>query len=324
MEKVLINGHNQLKFSKKEETDIISSYMKGESLRSILRRYNVAGKPVVRLLDEHNIDHSRGNLRAFVKNFPEGIYDENIDMEIQTKIDALPPANKHQKYSINSYYFDKIDTDDKAYILGFLYADGNNFPKKSQITMGLEEKDREILVKMNQCMEYNRIPSFQDLSDKHTFGYDYENMYHLCIYDKHMCDVLDLRGMHPNKSLILEFPRWLKPELYPSFIRVYFDGDGSVYKYISKDGKRNHVVVTLTSTENFCKAVQDITAEYINIKSGIYDASCHNGITKVYSLGGCLVCKKFLDWIYKDATIYLERKHKRYVDYYELDNSLSA
>ena len=85
MEKVLINGHNQIKFSKKEETDIISSYMKGESLRSILRRYNVAGKPVVRLLDEHNIDHSRGNLRAFVKNFPEGIYDENIDMEIQTK-----------------------------------------------------------------------------------------------------------------------------------------------------------------------------------------------------------------------------------------------
>ena len=55
-----------------------------------------------------------------------------------------------------------------------------------------------------------------------------------------------------------------------------------------------------------------------------YDASCHNGITSVFSICGNNVCKKFLDWIYKDATIYLERKYKRYVDYYELNNSLSA
>ena len=324
MEIKLINGHNQIIFSENDKKEIIGSYMSGESMRSIQRRYNISAKPLRRLLDENNIDHSRGNLRAYVKNYPDGIYDENIENEIQDKINNLNIRSNHNKYYINRNYFDVIDTEDKAYILGFLYADGNNFPKKSQITMGLEEKDKDILNKMNTCLQYSKELTYQDLSNKHDFGYSYEDMYKLCIYDKHMCNVLDLRGMHPNKSLILEFPKWLHPSLYSHFIRGYFDGDGSLYRRTFKNNTRTSTAVTLTSTMNFCKAVSDICAEYIGINSGIYDASCHNGITSVFSICGNDVCKKFLDWIYKDATIYLERKYKRYVDYYELNNSLSA
>ena len=203
MEIKLINGHNQIIFSENDKKEIIESYMSGESMRSIQRRYNISAKPLRRLLDENNIDHSRGNLRAYVKNYPDGIYDENIENEIQDKINNLNIRSNHNKYYINRNYFDVIDTEDKAYILGFLYADGNNFPKKSQITMGLEEKDKDILNKMNTCLQYSKELTYQDLSNKHDFGYSYEDMYKLCIYDKHMCNVLDLRGMHPNKSLIL-------------------------------------------------------------------------------------------------------------------------
>ena len=67
MEIKLINGHNQIIFSENDKKEIIESYMSGESMRSIQRRYNISAKPLRRLLDENNIDHSRGNLRAYVK-----------------------------------------------------------------------------------------------------------------------------------------------------------------------------------------------------------------------------------------------------------------
>ncbi len=324
MTKELINGHNQIIFSQEEEKDIIESYLKGESIRSIMRRYNVSQKPFIRLLDNHNIDHSRGNLRAYVKNYPDGIYDPKCEEEIEKQIIQLNKNTKHFRYFIDSFYFDKIDTEEKAYILGLLYADGSNHLKKSQITLGLEQRDKDILEKINVCLKYTKELDFQDLSHKHDFGYDYENMYKLSIYDKRISEVLNLRGMYQNKSLILEFPKWLIPKLYPAFVRGYFDGDGSLYRRNFKNNTRTSTTITITSTMHFCKAISDISAEYIGINSGIYDASCHNGITSVYEITGNNVCKKFLDWIYKDATIYLERKYKRCVDYYELNNSLSA
>lgn len=319
MELKLVNGHNQFVFSNDEENDIISSYLAGESLRSLMRRYNVNLKSLWRLLDREKIDHSRGNLRTYTYFYPNGIYDPSKEVEIKEKINEIDCLHKNIKYTINENYFDKIDTEEKAYILGFLYADGNNYLDKAQISMGLEERDKEILEKINKCMDYNKPLDFLDLSNKTTFGYHYENMYRLVIYNKYLSNVLNLRGMVPKKSLILEFPKWLNPHLYKHFIRGYFDGDGSVSK-----GKRGGIIITITSTNQFCQAISDIVANEIKINSGIYDASSHNGITKVFSLSGKNVCKKFLDWIYDDATIYLERKYNRYIEYYNLNNSLSA
>ena len=111
MEIKLINGHNQIIFSENDKKEIIGSYMSGESMRSIQRRYNISAKPLRRLLDENNIDHSRGNLRAYVKNYPDGIYDENIENEIQDKINNLNIRSNHNKYYINRNYFDVIDKD---------------------------------------------------------------------------------------------------------------------------------------------------------------------------------------------------------------------
>ena len=40
-------------------------------------------------------------------------------------IQRLKPSDFVKKYFVNENYFENIDTDSKAYILGFLYADGN-------------------------------------------------------------------------------------------------------------------------------------------------------------------------------------------------------
>lgn len=322
MDKKLIDGHYQYVFSEEEQNDIIDLYISGKSIRYIMKKYNVAAKPIVRLLDQNNIEHTRGNLRAYASYYPEGIYDPSIEEKIALQIENCITPDRKNKYLIDKNFFNAIDTEEKAYILGFLYADGNNNLDKEQVTLSLEEQDRTILDKMNYLLKYNRPLSFKDYSQKKDFGYTYKNQYCLSIYNKQICSVLNLRGMFPNKSLILEFPKWLNPTLYKHFIRGYFDGDGSIYQ--RHFDNRTSVVVTITSTQKFCEAISDICAKYLKINSGIYDASCHNGVTKVFQLSGNNVCKKFLDWLYEDATIFLDRKYQRYINYFLLNEPLSA
>ena len=87
---------------------------------------------------------------------------------------------------------------------------------------------------------------------------------------------------------------------------------------------KNGYVLTITSTRQFCEALSDIIAKYVGVRCGIYDASCHNGITKVLSVSGKNSVRKIMDWMYQDANIYLIRKYNRYIDYFYTNNSLSA
>ena len=58
--------------------------------------------------------------------------------------------NMKRKYDINEDYFNEIDTKEKAYFLGFLYADGYNHKceirkSSSSVNLSLVEQDSYIL-----------------------------------------------------------------------------------------------------------------------------------------------------------------------------------
>ena len=53
----------------------------------------------------------------------------------------------------------------------------------------------------------------------------------------------------------------------------------------------------------------------------IYDAQCHNGITKVLSISGRFQTNIVLDWLYVDSHIYLERKYEKYKKAFGIANS---
>lgn len=284
-------NYNEIIFSSEEVKEIIDLYLNQKmSSVKIGKKYNVSHKVILKVLHKNNIEV---NQKKIVRH-----------------------------YDLNEYYFDNIDNQDKAYILGLLYADGSNSIAKSTVAISLQEEDINILESIRNIVGSSKPLEYLDYSNKHDFGYSYKNQYRLLFFSKHMCDTLQQIGMIPNKSLKLKFPN-IDKELYRHFIRGYFDGDGSLVQQIKN--KNNHpVLVTITSTENFCNTVNKIIKENLNINGCITDASCKNGITKVLSISGRNVCKKFLDWIYNDANLYLERKHKRYLEYYDINNSLSA
>lgn len=282
---------NKKIFTKEQTQDIIYQYLNGTSSVKIGKQYNCGHHVILNLLHENGIESNN--------------------------------SRSHRKYALNENYFDTIDTPNKAYILGFLYADGNNSPQKSTIALYLQEEDREILEKMRVEIGSEKPLVFADKSNKHDFGYNYKNQYGLVMFDKHMCNELINKGVVPNKSLVTTFPTFLRTDLFSHFIRGVYDGDGSIYRYIRNE-KNKPITVTITATNDFCKALQKICKETLDINAGIYDASCHNGITKVFTLSGKNSAKKFLDWIYQDAELFLQRKYDRYIDYYNLNDSLSA
>lgn len=240
------------------------------------------------------------------------IYHKTVN-KILDEFEIKRKYNGKRKYMINDSYFDNIDTQNKAYILGLLYADGYNSLDKSTIRLQLQESDYDILEKIRKELNSQKPLKYIVCDNKvANNGYTSKNMYQLEFYSSHMCRVLDNLGMHQNKSLILKFPNWLNSDLYSHFLRGYFDGDGSYcHRYTQKYGNRD--LVTFTSTYDFCVSAQEIINKYSYAKGGgIYDASCHNGTTKVLAFSGKNQVKNLLDWLYQNAELYLNRKFDIY------------
>lgn len=222
------------------------------------------------------------------------------------------------KYHCNDYYFDEINTSDKAYIMGLLWSDGCNNLKNKSVHLQLQERDKHILDSINELTENERPLAFTDLNSKNS---NWQNTYTLVWKSEHMSQVLNNYGMVPCKSLILEFPNWLSESLYADFMRGFIDGDGSIYFRPEKNVCR----ISLVGTKLFLDKVCNI-CDNLGVKTSFYHRKDHNEVTYILnttSNGGTMT---FLQWLYKDANLKLERKYNKYqqiLDYYNINNSLA-
>ena len=313
---------------KKIRNNVIKDYQNKMSIENILEKYNIKWRTLSELLSPA-LDTKRNSVpkeleQYIVDSYIKGKSTTRIGVELgfyhKVIAQILEEHNinrdcskMNRKYTLNEHYFDNINTPNKAYILGFLYADGNVYSPKSTIRLALHEDDKEILEKINNEIGSNHKLKYSVSKDRGD-GYNYCNTYAVEVYSTHMCKVLNDLGCMDNKSLKLKYPTFLSDELHRHFIRGYFDGDGSFCNHKSKKNGRQPLI-TITSTNDFCIECQRIIRELINIPCGnIYDASCHNGITKVLSFSGGNQVKIFLDWLYEDAELYLKRKYDRYID----------
>jgi len=206
----------------------------------------------------------------------------------------------NRRYQINEKFFDNIDSEIKAYFLGILYADGCNVSNSNAIKLSLRESDREILEKLKSFVTPNKPLTY--LLTKNC-----ENQYALIICSKYMSEKLAQLGCQPKKSLILEFPDWLDSNLISHFIRGYFDGDG----YLSCVRATNNWKFSILGTEQFCKSIQMILQNKLNIKSSIYKQK------NIWELrtNGNKQTRKIMDWLYCDSNYYLVRKYNKYLQF---------
>ena len=231
-------------------------------------------------------------------------------VEIRSRSENGP----NHTYTYNESFFDYIDTEEKAYFFGILYADGNTNRDAPSITIKLQEDDYSVLQKLNSLISTNNRPLIyeQKKNSKH------KNTYLLTIRNAHIKEVLVSYGMVPRKSLIKIFPEVIlnsSEDIIRHFIRGYFDGNGfiGIYDNANKSGK--YVSTCISTTLEMCNSIKEIYKQYLNIDCYIEKSDKTNDANnyKIWVYGKDRILT-VLDWMYKDSTIKMERKYNKYLE----------
>ena len=208
-------------------------------------------------------------------------------------------ANNKRPF-INRYIFENIDTEEKAYWLGFLYADGSVGSTDNRIELGLAAQDLHHIEKFKNFIGLNNQISYRDSSKSYRYTFK----------DKIFKEILIQKGCIPKKSLLLKFPteQQVPSYLLRHFLRGYFDGDGH---FTNTDSCfEAGYIGTLEFIQNSLKILPDTLRKNSKIK----DVHRKDG-AKTYSFYSYHDVKIFLDYLYKDCNIYLDRKYEHYLDF---------
>lgn len=217
-----------------------------------------------------------------------------------------------RKYNLNEHYFDIIDTEEKAYMLGFIYADGNNLFRTNRISIHLSKNDEEILKKFSTILYGAEILKYN--IRKNNDGKEFEYVW-LNLHSKHMSRHLATLGVVEAKSHKIGFPKWLDKNLYRHFIRGLIDGDGWIYLPKLEDNRNspNVGLICTRKLNDFLKAYFDkelgLKSYLVKAHKQDFDVMCEIRVKNYHQ------CKIFLDWLYRGATIYLKRKYDLYTDF---------
>jgi hypothetical protein len=201
----------------------------------------------------------------------------------------------NRKNTVNDNYFEIIDSDEKAYWLGFLYADGYvrmKNDKSGELKLKLKFTDRSHIEKFRDSIKStHKIIDFY--SKVIVKGVEYTSRCSsISIYSTKMVSDLIKHGCVNNKTFKIKLPN-ISIDLYHSFIRGYFDGDG----YISLKGGSG--TCGITSNYDFLTGLRNYLGYGVIYKrKNIYDLVFYKKE----------LIEKFYKMIYKDKSYFLYRK----------------
>ncbi len=222
----------------------------------------------------------------------------------------------------NHKYFNKIDTEAKAYILGYTIADGC-------VYIGNSKR----LCFMNSMEDISTIELIRNEISPTTIIYSRHNnkgalvrkeQSSLRIASNELCEVLiNKYNIRPNKTKhdTFEFDfNLIEGKLVHHFIRGYFDGDGSVSFHL-KDKRICFDFSYVCNSLLFTKQIACIFETLFKIRAVIYEKegkTCKYYLLRFdYSRNRTVIIEQIYKWLYDDATYFLERKKQKFINYFE-------
>lgn len=182
----------------------------------------------------------------------------------------------YNRLPFNKYFFKKW-SHKMAYVLGFLYADGNITDAVSSRTqyIGFANTEKELLVKIKSTLKSkHHIRSRPPQLIKHHDGKKYisRELFILRIGSRSMFDDLIHIGVVPNKSKIVSFPR-VPSGCLGHFVRGYFDGDGCIHLERTKGKSKRELIkrmriVFTSGSRKFLIGLRDAISKVIYINGG--------------------------------------------------------
>lgn len=229
-------------------------------------------------------------------------------------LDGIPRYPKAKLFNpdLQEHFFQNIDTEEKAYFLGLMIADGNVFKdntgRQASISITLDLKDEYILQKFKKVLNTNT-----------NIGKDGRGCGQIAVRSNIMAQDLQKYGVVPRKSNITYLPSISNENMMNHLIRGIFDGDGSIIARpnpndIDQNNRYLHSISfcgthqLMEDISKFCEKVL-----FLKIIPKVYDYKDRQlSEIKIQNIEDI---KTFGDWLYKDATIYLTRKRDIYNDF---------
>lgn len=203
---------------------------------------------------------------------------------------------------LDEHYFENIDNEEKAYFLGLIVSDGCIYSqniRSSMVTITLQGCDKYILERFIKCIK----------SNKHITS-DGRGCFEIQILSDIMVNDLRKYGLFENKSLHTIFPKNLPKDLYCHFIRGLIDGDGSISFY-NRQNRCCHVKAI-----RFCQGNKKFVEDFIKFLHDNIGTKIINVYQEKENLWSCAYRANsdmilLINYLYKDATIYLTRKKEK-------------
>lgn len=271
-----------------QEIDICNKYKNGMLLKDIYSYYKISDWHIKKIIKKNNLP-------------------------------ARPLGSWVKKYSFDETFFKRIDTEEKAYWLGFLYADG--CITDNGVNLLLHQNDIEVLEKFKSDIKYTG--KIEIRNDKINYGLKYgikiSPTAKVRIHSMSLRNDLIKLGCMPKKTFILKFPTedMVPNSLISHFIRGYFDGDGSVWEKTRrrKDGIKRGTA-QITSTLSVCLGIREFIIKNYKINNQSIHLRRHPSSKGIYiitftNLKSMFALRKCL---YENSTVYLQRKRKKFYE----------
>lgn len=248
--------------------EIINQYKDGISTIKLAEKYNVHVSSICKLLERNGVERKHVSSSC---------------------------------YYIDENFFEKIDSEQKAYILGFIFADGCIVECKytNVLRIVLAEKDYLHLEKIRDIVAPTYNINTSDSCKKH---FNCQTAFIFSVGNNKICSDLMTHGCTPRKSLTLTFPTTVPDNLIHHFIRGYFDGDGCVCTWNKK------TYFSLLGTYEFLKSIQNIFERFLNVNKNSILVYPRSKAHTIY-YGAKKDIRSIREYFYHDATIYLQRKY---------------
>lgn len=219
-----------------------------------------------------------------------------------------PEMNTRRTYSIDEHFFDNIDTEEKAYILGFLTADGCIKSQRGAVKIALSVKDIAILEQMRLAMQNER--PIKIVKPPKT-AFQSNDVAEMIINSVKIYSALVECGFTVQKTCHETFCEKVPANLRHHYIRGIFDGDGWFSYTLARSTKEigfgmGYSILTAIRNE-FC----DIGV------SPKYTVQPYKSIFR-YRVTSTKDVEKIYDYLYRDATIFLKRKHDKLLEFCRL------
>lgn len=306
------------------------SYVQKISLQDMSKRTGIKAYTLCRIHRKYetlcfrtawNKRISDGMEKAFILKYNDGKSSAKIAKEYGFKTDKtvldILKKNSIERRSpkkvtfYDEKFFEKIDSEEKAYILGLIMTDGYIIKDYIGIGIQLTKEDGYILDNIAAIIGAKHGTIKIKCDKKRKNMPNAKDMVRLTVHSRKISEDIKKLGVVRKKSKIIRYNGCVPDKYMSSFFRGLIDGDGTV----GINSKNGNIWCQICSSSK--KFIEDLSKVDIGYKTSINKnfTNYKGKKSRMYTLrigGGNEESIRFLKWIYHNkGEFYLRRKYAK-------------